>query len=352
MQITIGQSSLLFLFSLVFVGTLTPIIRKLAIQLQVIDQPSEAHKTHKEPVPYLGGVAIVIGVLVTTYGALLWSKRLELFGIASAVLLPAVFLGVVGLVDDIKKLSPWPRFIAQNIVGIAISLALVATNTLGSPTGSNVLDVCISVFWIVGITNSINFFDNVDGGASGAVAISAFFLAILALQNNQLFIGALSIVLAGSTIGFLLWNKPPARIYMGDAGALFLGVLLATLTLRFNPNPIDKWSSFSIPLFLLAIPILDTSVAVISRLRRGISPFQGGQDHLSHRLMRAQLSKRQSVVTLWILTVFFSLFALAVSYSPFEIERDLSFIGLSLWILGFIYFLRSPDEKKKDPEDL
>jgi UDP-GlcNAc:undecaprenyl-phosphate GlcNAc-1-phosphate transferase len=345
LEINIGQSALLFFFSLVFVGVFTPIVRKLAIRLQVIDQPSESHKTHKEPVPYLGGVAIVFGVLVTTYASLFWSKNVELIAIASTVLLPAVFIAIVGLIDDIKKLSPWPRFIVQNLVGIVISAVLVLTDTLGSPTGSKILDVCISVFWIVGITNSINFFDNVDGGASGAVAISAGTLSFLAFQNGQSFIASLSLVLAGSTTGFLLWNKPPARIYMGDAGALFLGVLLATLTLRFNPNPIDRWSSFSIPLFLLAIPILDTSVAVISRLRRGISPFQGGQDHLSHRLMRADLSKKQAVATLWIAATLFSLFALVISYSPFELERPLTLIGFSLWIFGLIFFLQTSDEK-------
>jgi len=352
MELNFSEYLALFFTALIFVGVLTPLVRTVALRIEILDAPTESHKTHKEAIPYLGGVAIIIGTCLTTYLAILVSGQASALSLASAVLIPAVLMGVIGLVDDIKKLSPWPRFIAQNLFGLVIAVILIATSTLGSPTGNTIIDVVITTIWIVGITNSINFFDNVDGGASGAVAISAFFLAILALQNNQLFIGALSIVLAGSTIGFLLWNKPPARIYMGDAGALFLGVLLATLTLRFNPNPIDKWSSFSIPLFLLAIPILDTSVAVISRLRRGISPFQGGQDHLSHRLMRAQLSKRQSVVTLWILTVFFSLFALFVSYSPFEIERDLSFIGLTLWILGFIYFLRSPDEKKKDPEDL
>lgn len=339
MEITPGHSSLLFLFSLVFVGALTPIVRKLAIQLQVIDQPSEAHKTHKEPVPYLGGVAIVIGVLVTTYGALLLSKSYELFGIASAALLPAVFMGVVGLVDDIKKLSPWPRFIAQNMVGIAISIALVATDTLGSPTGSQVLDVCLSVLWIVGITNSINFFDNVDGGSSGTVAISCIFLFLLAIQSDQFFIAALAIVVSGSTVGFLIWNRPPARIYMGDAGALFLGVLLATLTLRFDPNPIDRFSSFAIPVFLIAIPILDTCVAVISRLQRGVSPFQGGRDHLSHRIMNGGVSKREALLQLWSLTLFFAFLAYFLSSVSYASERKLTLLGISCWLILLFRFL-------------
>ncbi len=344
MEINVGQSALLLAFSIAFVGAITPLVRRFAIRLQVIDRPSESHKTHQSPVPYMGGVAIVLGVLLTTYGALLWSRNFELVGIASTVLLPAVFMGAVGLIDDIKKLGPWPRFIVQNLVGITIALALVFTKTLGSPTGNTLFDVLISVFWIVGITNSINFFDNVDGGASGAIAIASIFLFILALQGGQYFIAAQSIVLSGSTVGFLLWNKPPARIYMGDAGALFLGVLIATLTLRFNPNPIDRFSSFAIPVLLLAVPILDTTVAVLSRLRRRISPFQGGQDHLSHRLMRAGLRKQPAVLILWFSSVTFSFMALAISSVSFSQERLITMVALIVWCIALFYFLTTRDE--------
>ena len=347
MKIESIQSLILFFTSFAFVGLATPLVRKLAIRLQVVDIPSEAHKTHREPVPYLGGVAIVLGVLITTYAALIWSGDSRTIGLASTVLVPAVFMAGVGLVDDIKKLSPWPRFVVQNIVGLVISVALIATNSFGSPTGSKILDLIISIVWIVGITNSINFFDNVDGGASGTVAISALFLFILSIQGSQYFIAALSIVLAGSTFGFLLWNKPPARIYMGDAGALFLGILLATLTLRYNPNPIDRLSSLAIPVLLLAIPILDTCVAVASRLRRGISPFEGGQDHLSHRLMRLKFSKFQSISILWLLSCFFAMFAVAISNASFELERSLTFGAGLIWTVGFFLFIRTRDESAK-----
>ncbi len=281
--LSLEQYLLLGVISLIAVGLLTPVMRLVAKRYGVIDSPSESHKTHKNPVPYLGGVAIAIGVVGVTYVASLVSDfSRETFFLASTVLIPAIIMGIVGLVDDLKSLSPWPRFLIQSLFGIAISVLLVATNTLGSPFGDNWVDIPITTLFIVGITNSINFFDNIDGGASGALAIAALFLFILSLQGGQFLIAALSIVLAGATLGFLLWNKPPARIYMGDAGALFLGILIASLAIRFDPNPIDRIASFSIPLLLLAIPILDTSVAVASRIRRRISPFQGGRDHLSH----------------------------------------------------------------------
>lgn len=343
MEFELLEYSVLFVASLVFVGLLTPLIRKVALRLDVVDSPSESHKTHKEPVPYLGGVAIVIGVCVVTYAAIFWSQQQDAFAIASTVLIPAVLIGVIGLVDDIKKLDPWPRFIAQNLVGIVIVGILIFTDTLGSPSGNIVIDLFLTLLWIVGLTNSINFFDNIDGGASGSIAISSFFLFLLAFQGGQYSIAALSIVLAGATLGFLLWNRPPARIYMGDAGALFLGLLIATLSLRFDPNPIFLSASFAIPVFLLAIPILDTSVAVASRLRRGISPFQGGRDHLSHRLMRSGLSKRQAVLSLWLMQIFFACIAVGISNAPFTLERVLTLVGALIWVLMFILFFKSKD---------
>ena len=342
--LSLEQYLLLGVISLIAVGLLTPIMRLVAKRYGVVDSPSETHKTHENPVPYLGGVGIAIGVVGVTYVASLISDfSRETFFLASSVLIPAIIMGLVGLIDDLKKLSPWPRFIIQSVFGIAISAFLVATNTLGSPFGNNWIDIPITTLFIVGITNSINFFDNIDGGASGALAIAAIFLFILSFQSGQFLIAALSIVLAGATLGFLLWNKPPARIYMGDAGALFLGILIASLAIRFDPNPIDRIASFAIPLLLLAIPILDTCVAIGSRIRRRISPFQGGRDHLSHRLMRMGFNKRQSVLILWIGSILFASFAIAISNASYSIEWQVTILAGALWLMLFIGFFRTAD---------
>jgi UDP-GlcNAc:undecaprenyl-phosphate/decaprenyl-phosphate GlcNAc-1-phosphate transferase len=343
-SLSLNDYLLLGALSLITVSLLTPIMRYVARRYDVVDAPSESHKTHKNPVPYLGGVAIALGVVIVTYiVSLALDFSRETFFLASSVLIPAIVMGIVGLIDDLRKLSPWPRFIIQSIFGIAISALLVATNTLGSPFGNNWIDIPITILFIVGITNSINFFDNIDGGASGALAIAAIFLFILSFQGGQFLIAAVSIVLAGATLGFLLWNKPPARIYMGDAGALFLGILIASLAIRFDPNPIDRIASFSIPLLLLAIPILDTSVAVISRIKRRISPFQGGRDHLSHRLIRMNFSKRQSVFILWISSILFGFIAVAISNVSYSMERLIALFGGVLWLILLIWFLRTKD---------
>lgn len=333
----------LFLTASFLAGLLTPVMKRIAIKFSILDSPSEAHKTHLSAIPYLGGVGIIITVvLISTLASLLSSTpRLYLSNLAW-VLVPALFMGIIGLIDDVRRLTPWPRFLAQNLVGFIVAGILILTNTVGSPTGSAALDFAISIFWIVGLTNAVNFFDNIDGGASGTIAISSLFLGVLSLQGNQSAISALAFVLSGSTVGFLFWNKPPARIYMGDAGALFLGLLVASLTLRFDPNPINKWAGFAVPFFLLALPIMDTTVAVLSRVMNARSPFQGGRDHLSHRLMKMGIKKRAAVGSLWTISVFFSLMALIISQVSYSAEGIVALLGFIIWLFMFMAFYRLP----------
>jgi UDP-GlcNAc:undecaprenyl-phosphate GlcNAc-1-phosphate transferase len=262
------------------------------------------------------------------------------------VLIPALLLGLIGLWDDLKSLPAYPRLFAQSAVSAGISIILITTGTLGNPTGSIVLDVLLTVIWIVGICNSINFFDNMDGGAAGAVAFSSLGLAFLAWNLEQSLLAGLSLVTAGATFGFLIWNKSPAKIYMGDAGALFLGVLLATLAIRLDPITQSRAISLSIPLLLLALPILDTTTVVISRLRRGISIFQGGQDHLSHRLVNKGLTRKSAVIVLWLLCVFFVVIANLVSMLPFTFEVIFLLLGAIIWFALLLWFLKIPVVKK------
>ena len=344
MGITNTEYFLLFVISYLLVGVLTPVMRKIAIATDVVDRPNSSHKSHKKAVPYLGGVAIIVGVIVVSYSTSLVSNfNSETFWLATSVLGPALALGLIGLWDDVKNLPPLPRFVAQSVAGVFTAGILKITDNVGNPTGSAIFDSIITVIWVVGICNSINFFDNLDGGAAGTVAISSIALAYLALSGDQYLIAALSTVSAGATLGFLVWNKSPAKIYMGDAGALFLGVLLATLTIRFEPNAKTQIGSYLTPVFLLAVPILDTTVAVFSRLRRHISPFQGGQDHLSHRLIRAGLSRKQAALSLWMLSALYGVMAIFISRVDLIVEKYLVAAGLSLWVFLFILFFKQKD---------
>ena len=344
MGITNTEYFLLFVISYLLVGVLTPVMRKIAIATDVVDRPNSSHKSHKKAVPYLGGVAIIIGVITVSYSASLFSEfTSSTFWLATTVLGPALLLGLIGLWDDIRNLPPLPRFIAQSLAGLFTASILIITDNVGNPTGSTFFDSLITVVWIVGICNSINFFDNLDGGAAGTVAISSSALAYLALNGDQYLIAALSVVTAGSTLGFLVWNKSPAKIYMGDAGALFLGVLLATLIVRFQPNAETQIGSFFTPLFLLSIPILDTTIAVLSRIKRHLSPFRGGQDHLSHRLVRSGFSRKQTAFILWGLSAVFAGLSIILSKQFFLNEIMVVVIGITLLLILFVVFYRKRD---------
>ena len=345
MTISNTEYFLLFVITYALVGVLTPVMRKIAIANQILDLPTSSHKSHTKAVPYLGGVAILIGVTLVSYLALAFSNfTVSNFLLATSVLGPALAMGLIGLWDDLKNLPPLPRFIGQSVAGLVVAAALVLGSNVANPTGSTFADVLITVIWVVGICNSINFFDNLDGGAAGTAAISAIFLTYLAINSGQAFVAALSIVVAGATLGFLIWNRAPARIYMGDAGALFLGVLLATLTIRLNPDTQTSIGSFATPILLLAIPILDTTVAVLSRLRRGVSPFLGGRDHLSHRLVRAGLSRKMAAIALWLLSATFALFAVILTILAEKYEVYFVAVTAFLWALLFLGFFRTADK--------
>jgi len=344
MGITNTEYFLLFVVSYLVVGVLTPVMRRIAIATDVVDQPNSSHKSHKKPVPYLGGIAIIIGIISISYSTSLISDFTSTtFWLATSVLGPALALGLIGLWDDVKNLPPLPRFIAQSVAGVFTASVLIITNNVGNPTGSAIFDSLITVIWVVGICNSINFFDNLDGGAAGTVAISSIALAYLALSGDQYLIAALSTVTAGSTLGFLVWNKSPAKIYMGDAGALFLGVLLAILTVRFEPTAQSQLTSYLIPIFLLAIPILDTTISVSSRIRRNLSPFQGGQDHLSHRLIRAGYSRRSAALFLWGLSALFAIISILISQINQVNANYFALPAAILWVILFILFFRTKD---------
>lgn len=349
MRYSISQYLLLGVFTFILVGALTPLMRSIAIRNGVYDSPNMARKVHKEPVPYLGGIAIALGILTVSYAALLYSDfTLQTLGIASSVLLPALAIGVMGLVDDIRGLEPWPRLVFQSLAAVVVAIILISTHTIGTPLNNMLLDTLVTIFWVVGVCNSINFFDNLDGGASGTVAVITLFLFFIAFDRQQFLVSALAIVTAGATAGFLLWNRAPAKIYMGDAGALFLGIIVSVLTIRLDPELVQRSQSLAIPLLLMALPILDTTVAVGSRIYRGISPFQGGRDHLSHRLIRFGIKGRTVAFILWLAAACFGLFALAIYHWPEKYAYQLMGIAALAWISLLIFFFRIPSSDKSD----
>jgi UDP-GlcNAc:undecaprenyl-phosphate GlcNAc-1-phosphate transferase len=293
-------------------------------------------------------VAIALGITITTLAAVYvgGNKNAENSGqlkdLALTVLLPALLLGAMGLIDDLRSLSPWPRLIAQSVVGTVVAIVIVNSGTTGTPFGTSSINTAVTIFWIVGICNSINFFDNLDGAASGAVAIAALGVFFIAFDRGQELVSALSIVTAGATIGFLLWNKSPAKIYMGDAGALFLGIIISVATIRLNPGIQPTWKSLTIPAILLAVPLLDTCVAVLSRLARGVSPLTGGKDHLSHRLVRAGLTRPMAAIALWAASGVCALVAIGIYRYSDSFGSALIYVFAAGWLSALVLFLRTP----------
>jgi len=356
MSISTAQFVILGVAAFALTGLLTWPVRALAIRLGAMDAPNLARKTQAEPVPYLGGVAIALGITITTLAAVYvggnksGENNDQLADLALTVLLPALLLGAMGLIDDLRSLSPWPRLIAQSVVGTVVALVIVNAGTVGTPFGTasagsgngSWINTAVTIFWIVGICNSINFFDNLDGAAAGAVAIAALGVFVIAFDRGQELVSALSIVTAGATIGFLMWNKSPAKIYMGDAGALFLGIIISVATIRLNPGIEPTWKSLTIPVILLAVPLLDTCVAVFSRIARGLSPLTGGKDHLSHRLVRAGLSRPMAAIALWAASGVCAIVAIAIYMNPDTFGTLLISVFAGVWVAALALFLRTP----------
>jgi UDP-GlcNAc:undecaprenyl-phosphate GlcNAc-1-phosphate transferase len=197
---------------------------------------------------------------------------------------PALMLALIGFLDDKSGLGVRSRLISQIIAGTVVASLLISNGTQTSIFGHWWIDAPITIFWVVGIVNAMNFLDNMDGlsGSIGLIAGLAF--AALAASNGQYLVTALALALAGACGGFLIFNWSPASIYMGDAGALFIGCILAVIAIRLNLSKVSQPVSLIAKLLVLALPILDTTTVVISRLRRRVSPLTGGRDHLSHRI--------------------------------------------------------------------
>jgi UDP-GlcNAc:undecaprenyl-phosphate/decaprenyl-phosphate GlcNAc-1-phosphate transferase len=333
----------LFVVSLLIAAISTPFFRNLALKQKILDTPNSERKIQRTAVPYLGGFGIALAVVLTTFAAITFSEATsENYFLALSVLAPAIVLGLIGFIDDKKHLTPLSRFIAQTFAGVFTALVLILTKTVGNPTNYVILDALLTIIWVVGICNAINFFDNMDGAAGGISALSGFGFAIIGLQNGQYFVAAFGLVLSGACVGYLFWNWNPAKIYMGDAGALFIGIILAALAVRVDPVSVSGIGAFFIPICVLALPILDTTTVVIDRLRRKVSPFEGGLDHLSHRLRRKGLSVRQSVSTLCLIQSISILIGFLINMSGNTYDSILATLEMILGLSLLIWFLRIP----------
>ena len=276
----------------------------------VTDGPDGDRKRQEQPVPRMGGLAVAAAFTVVLFIATWVVGDEQGISLLAGVLLPALAVAGLGFLDDLLVLGPWVRLIG---VG-ALAVVVWWTGTRIEITQIPLLDAAITVIWIVGITNAMNLLDNSDGLAASTATVSALGVAAVALIYGQYLVGALAFALAGAALGFLWHNWHPATVYLGDAGAYFLGFLLAVLTIRLRPIELDRSWSILIAVLLLLLPIADTAFVVVRRLVERRHPFTAGRDHISHVLMARGLSVRQAVGALQLVLVLGVVSATALAY--------------------------------------
>lgn len=270
----------------------TPITKRLAVRFGVLDQPSN-RKVHQTPTPLLGGLAIY-GALVLAL--LLFSPPFYLveFG---AILAGATWLALLGFVDDRNGMQPLVKMGGQAVASLVLILAGIHVRIFDS----DVLNIGVTMFWIVGIINSMNFQDNMDGLCAGITAIASLFFFVMAVQEELTLVSSLAAALAGASVGFLIYNFSPASTFMGDTGSMVLGYLLAVLAIKldFRVYPDRQVVTSMVPIVVLGMPIFDATLVVFTRLRERRSPMLGGKDHTSHRLVSLGLSSRLAVLVMY-----------------------------------------------------
>ena len=305
---------LAFLIALFASLMLTVPVRALALRMGMVDLPGP-RKVHLRPIPMLGGLAmygaVVLSVLFTFSGA----ARAQIVGILTG----ATVVGAVGILDDRGWLHHQVKlFLAMPLAACVLLVTGIHAQLfeflLGGRTGS-ILDAILTVFFVVGITASFSILDHMDGLCAGVAATASIFFALLAYLNGQTLVTTLAAAVLGAATGFLRWNFKPAKIFMGDGGAMFLGFLMATLGLKLRLEYTNHISAWLAPLLILGVTIFDTTLVTISRSRRGLLPFATpGKDHAAHRLANLGLGHRGAVISMYFLGLLSGGAAVLVSY--------------------------------------
>ncbi len=308
---------------------LTPLSRQIAMRLGVVDKPNN-RKIHLDHKPLMGGMAIYLAL---TVAVLLFSPPRYLRELG-AVLAGATLLALVGLIDDRYGLSARIRFIAQTVAAVGLVLVGMRIQLFGIP----LLDIPITLLWVVAITNAANFMDNMDGLTASMSSVAAFFFMVIAFTQELSLVSILAAGVLGSALGFLVYNFNPSSTFMGDSGALPLGFILAVLgiKLQFDQAFSVLWV---VPIFVLVLPVFDINLVVFTRLAEGRSPGEAGKDHTSHRLMSIGFSQRQTLLLLVMVNGLFGVLGLLVSAAPAEIAVRLAGFGVLLLFALFVFMM-------------
>ncbi len=293
---------------------LTVPVRALALRVGMVDLPGP-RKVHLQPIPLLGGLAMYGGVMLAILFAFDGAARAQSAGIVTG----ATLVAAVGFLDDRGWLHHQIKlFVAMPLAAcilLASGIHAQVFDILLPGRAGNILDATLTVFWVVGITASFSILDHMDGLCAGVAAMASIFFAMLAYLNGQTLVTTLAAAVLGAATGFLRWNFKPAKIFMGDGGAMFLGFLMATLGLKLRLEQANHLSGWLAPLLILGVTIFDTTLVTVSRSRRGLLPFATpGKDHAAHRLANLGLGQRGAVLALYSLGALSGGAAVLVAY--------------------------------------
>lgn len=315
-------SKIIFFYSLIAIVSsliLTPFSIYLTRRMGLIDNPGRFnHKIHAIPTPLAGGTALILCLMILSSVLGLWENEFT-----RALVIAAAIVYSFGLLDDILELSVLPKLAGQILASAILIISNVSVHFIDSlslPFLSSALvtwlDIALTCFWLIGVTNAMNMIDSMDGIALGLSGIALLFFILVTSLSGQEYLTEISIVLLGITIGIYFYNVTPARLFLGDSGSQTFGFLIAAIAMEYAPVGFLPISSWFVPILLVGMPIFDTSLVVYSRVRRGVPIYQANLDHTYHRLVALGLDERRAVLTIHIIAILLSLVAFVTFYLP------------------------------------
>jgi len=301
-----------FLVSFAVTFMATPVVRKIALKFNIVDIPDNIRKTHKQVKPYLGGLAIFLGTIA---GYILLQPKNEYMG---EIILGAIIMIITGMLDDIYNLKPYQKLLGQLGAAIIVVNSGLIIDKLTLPffgiVQLGLFGVGITILWIILVSNAINLIDGLDGLASGVSSIALISILVIAFLDQRMIVVMLCAILVGANLGFLPYNYYPAKIFMGDTGALFLGYSIAIVSMLGLFKKV-AFFSFIVPIIIIAIPIFDTTQAIIRRLMKKQSIATADHKHIHYKLMEKGFSHKTSVLIIYVFSTFFGAMAIIFSKS-------------------------------------
>jgi len=298
-----------FTVALIVAYFITPHVKDFAIRTGALDAP-DARKVHTRPIPRMGGLAIYLGFVLAVLASLHISHEIAGLLVGGTVIL------IVGIIDDLKHLSAKTKLAGQILAALVLVLFDVRIEWLSNPFGEMIylhyLSIPLTVLWIVGLTNTVNLIDGLDGLAAGVSTIASITILLVALQQNFWTVAILTAALAGSALGFLQHNFNPAKIFMGDTGSMFLGYMLAGVSI-LGVVKSAATIALVVPIVALGLPIMDTAFAIIRRYTNGRPIFKPDKGHLHHRLLEMGLTQKQAVLLMYVISGCLGLSAIALT---------------------------------------